>query len=86
MTSIKSNVSGFNKNSVSPSVKRGVPVRVPNSAPIEDVSPEMLRPPARRGFQSIPAPEVLEKMIARALAALRKGMFWDRGSILNIVV
>jgi hypothetical protein len=86
MTSIKSSVSGFNKNSVSPSVKRGVPARVPSSAPLEDMTPDMLRPPARRGFQSIPTPEVLEKLVARALAALKKGMFWDRGSILNIVV
>ncbi len=46
---------------------------------------EALQPPARRGFNVIPAPEVLEGLIDRALEALRAGIFWDRGSILNIV-
>ncbi len=46
---------------------------------------EALMPPERRGFTSIPAPEVLEQLIGRAIEALRAGIFWDLGSILNIV-
>lgn len=45
-----------------------------------------LEPPRQRGFSSIPNPEVLEKLIAQAVSALRRGIYWDRGSILNLVV
>jgi hypothetical protein len=34
----------------------------------------------------IPTPEVLEVLIAKALHAMRHGVFWDRGSIINIVL
>ncbi len=44
------------------------------------------RPPRSRGFQSIPAPEVLSSLIRRAVAAMKDGVYWDRGSILNIEV
>jgi hypothetical protein len=43
-------------------------------------------PPEERGFQSIPNADVLHSMIGRALDALKHGVFWDRGSILNIKV
>ncbi len=45
-----------------------------------------LSPPRKRGFGTIPRPEVLEKLIAQAVAALRRGIYWDRGSIINLVV
>lgn len=45
-----------------------------------------LEPPRQRGFSSIPNPDVLEKLIAQAVSALRRGVFWDRGSILNLLV
>jgi hypothetical protein len=38
------------------------------------------------GFSVIPEPLVLEALISRALAALKEGVLWDRGSILNIEV
>ncbi len=41
-------------------------------------------PPEERGYQTIPNPDVLQTMIGRAVEALRHGVFWDRGSILNI--
>lgn len=28
----------------------------------------------------------IEERLARALAAMKKGVFWDRGSIVNIVI
>lgn len=45
-----------------------------------------LEPPRGRGFATIPNPDVLEKLIMQAVSALRRGIFWDRGSIINIVV
>ncbi len=56
----------------------------PVAAPTEDRKKH--QPPKHRGFTSIPAPDVLEKMIERALAALQRGIFWDRGSIINLMV
>lgn len=41
-------------------------------------------PPEERGYQTIPNPDILQGMIGRALEALKHGVFWDRGSILNI--
>ncbi len=43
-------------------------------------------PPRHRGFNAIPEDEVLEGLVRRALDALSQGIFWDRGSILNLVV
>ncbi len=43
-------------------------------------------PPQERGYQTIPNPDVLKKLIDRALNAMKQGVFWDRGSILNIKV
>ena len=42
--------------------------------------------PVRALLNFIPAPEALDELIRRARAALRKGFYWDRGSILNIVL
>lgn len=50
------------------------------------VEREELLPPSRRGFQSIPAEDVLASLIERAVNALKHGIFWDRGSILNLLV
>lgn len=45
---------------------------------------EDLSPPASRGFRSIPDLFVMEGLIKKALNALKKGVYWDRGSIINI--
>ena len=42
--------------------------------------------PAKADVNNIPAPETLQTMIRSALSALRQGTFWDRGTILNLVV
>ncbi|MEK6745699.1 MAG: hypothetical protein AABY33_01525 [Pseudomonadota bacterium] len=42
--------------------------------------------PAKADVNNIPAPESLQTMIRSAVDALRKGVFWDRGTILNLVV
>ncbi len=44
-----------------------------------------LMPPANRGMRVVPSLEALEMLIKRAVAALQEGIFWDRGSIINIL-
>lgn len=55
-------------------------------APPDAEERKQLEPPKHRGFSSIPAQDVLEKLIAQAVSAMRRGIYWDRGSILNILV
>lgn len=43
-------------------------------------------PPHRAQYNYIPPPDVLKDMIDRALEALAKGVYWDRGSIINLVL
>jgi hypothetical protein len=43
-------------------------------------------PKARAHVNFIPAPESLSTLIDGAVAALRKGVYWDRGTILNLLV
>ncbi|MFO1241919.1 MAG: hypothetical protein U1E36_01750 [Rickettsiales bacterium] len=57
-----------------------------NTATIEPVDRDTLKPPRFRGLPYIPSEDTLRDLIDRALQALRHGIFWDRGSILNIVV
>lgn len=42
--------------------------------------------PAKADVNNIPAPESLHTMIRSAIEALHNGVFWDRGTILNLVV
>lgn len=42
--------------------------------------------PKRVEENFIPEPESLATMIRSAVAALREGLHWDRGTILNVVV
>ena len=41
--------------------------------------------PKRADVNIIPAPESLMTLIRSAVAALRQGITWDRGTILNIL-
>lgn len=41
-------------------------------------------PPRARGFKAIPSPEALNELVKRAVSAMKSGVYWDRGSILNI--
>jgi len=45
-----------------------------------------LLPPPRPLRNIIPTPEAIEALVERALAALARGMIWDRGSIVNLVL
>jgi len=42
--------------------------------------------PVRANVNFIPSPESLRTLIAGAVAALRKGITWERGTILNLMV
>ena len=42
--------------------------------------------PRRADVNTIPSTESLQTMIRSAAAAIRKGVFWDRGTILNLLV
>lgn len=43
-------------------------------------------PDKRASLNIIPSPDELATLISRALTALSKGVYWDRGSIVNIVL
>jgi len=43
-------------------------------------------PPSRSDVNYIPAPESLRTLISGAIEALRRGIYWDRGTILNLLV
>lgn len=45
-----------------------------------------LYPPPRPRRDFIPAQEIIDNLVSRAVAALAKGIYWDRGSIINIVL
>ena len=42
--------------------------------------------PAKAQVNNIPAPESLNTMIRSAVEAVRQGTFWERGTILNLVI
>ncbi len=42
--------------------------------------------PKRAHVNHIPAPDSLQTLINSAVAAFRKGVFWDRGTIVNLLV
>lgn len=45
-----------------------------------------LYPPPRPAWNFVPTQEAIDTLVERALAALSKGIYWDRGSIINIVL
>lgn len=65
------------------------PVRatlVPPTAKEKPVDRASLRPRRRALLNIIPSSEELDDLIHRALAALSAGIYWDRGSIVNILL
>lgn len=45
-----------------------------------------LLPPPKPPRNFIPSQEAIDALLERALAAFRRGMIWDRGSIINLVL
>ena len=52
----------------------------------EEKSGRSIFGPGRARRNVIPTPEEMQALIERALQAMGKGVYWDRGSILNIVL
>ncbi len=50
------------------------------------VGDERIIVPSKADVNNIPAPESLQTMIRSAVNSLRSGVFWDRGTILNLLV
>lgn len=75
--SIKANIAGL-----IPRPLTGQPRREEETAAPE--KPRRASP--RAALNSIPTPDRLQLLINNALAALRQGIFWDRGAIINIVL
>jgi len=64
--------------------KRNVVIR--DKAGAQSFERDQLYPPPRPLHNYIPTPETIDALITRALAALAKGIYWDRGSIINLVL
>ena len=45
-----------------------------------------LTTPRKAEVNTIPSPESLRTLISSAVSSLRQGVFWDRGTILNLLV
>lgn len=81
MTSIKT---GFpSKTTILPPKRQAGAAR---TTPLDSLIDDELMPPAHRGFRNVPSLLVLNQLVERAVAALSRGIIWDRGSILNILV
>jgi hypothetical protein len=53
---------------------------------LPDDSGAIYKAPTRADINHIPAAETLRTMISSAVEALRRGVTWDRGTILNLLV
>ena len=52
----------------------------------EETTERSVYAPPPQPFQVIPTPAVLQQLVKRALDALANGFYWDRGSIINLVL
>lgn len=52
----------------------------------EPIDRNKLAPPPRPDVNYIPAPDAIRTLVEKALQALSRGVTWDRGSILNLLV
>lgn len=77
---------GLGGLSVKPTARKNVAGASPDKSGSRSYEREELLPPPRPPRNFIPAPEVMQGLIERALAALARGMYWDRGSIVNIIL
>lgn len=54
--------------------------------PQQDAQDSLYTAPRRSEVNFIPAPQSLSTLINSAVEAMRRGIFWDRGTILNVIV
>lgn len=77
---------GLGGLSVRPTIRKPVTGKSPDKQDERTFDREELLPPPRPLRNVIPTPEAMRELIDRAIAALARGMYWDRGSIINIVI
>ncbi len=77
---------GLGGLSVKPAQRKAVAGKSADKQGTRSYEREELLPPPRPPRNFIPAPDVMQALIDRALAALARGMYWDRGSIINLVL
>jgi hypothetical protein len=65
---------------------RGVPRKAGDKPAGRSYERHELLPPPKPSRNFIPSQEAIDALLERALAALRRGMIWDRGSIINLVL
>ena len=58
----------------------------PEQRPQQRGQEQVYTPPRRSEVNYIPGPESLSTLVSSAVEAMRRGVFWDRGTILNILV
>ena len=69
--------------------KASMPAVAPKKAePVKSATEEKSKfyKRAKAKLNFVPSPDDLQKMIDKALKALSKGVYWDRGSIINLVL
>ena len=71
----------LNPNRINSGSTGGTPRRRPQGAAQGEVIV-----PKRADVTYIPGPESLQTLISSAVESLRRGMAWDRGTILNLLV
>ena len=65
---------------------RASPKKPSGKSPARVYERHELMPPPRPSRDFIPTSEMVEALVSRALSALAKGIYWDRGSIINVVL
>lgn len=63
-----------------------IPARTQGKAERSEATDKARHYKRRAALNFIPSPHELQAMIDRALTALSRGVYWDRGSIINIVL
>ena len=64
----------------------GGPQNLATPKPRDREAAQSRRSPKRAHINYIPEPDALQRLIDRALDALSRGSYWDRGSIINLVL
>lgn len=63
-----------------------LPTRGGNRVPADTEKRTPPRRSPRAPVNIIPDSELLEKLILQALTALKRGFYWDRGAIINLLL
>ena len=77
---IPTGLGGF--NAPRPAVRKVVP----DKSGTRSYERQELLPPPRPRRNFIPDQETMDTLVDRALLALANGIYWDRGSIINVVL